>query len=593
MKFSLNLFLATFLLSNVAFSQCTPDYDYFPLSGNFGLSPDSLPAGAIFEEYNQDLTFVLPLDTLYDLGAPFGEVNIVFEDYHITSISLPVGLDWVCNSYENDCHYDPTSSQYGCVNISGVPLQQGLFEVAVTVIATHELSNIAGTETISFSLPLFIESGSSENSGFAMNNFSGCVPLMVDFENNNPDMASYFWDFGNGNTSNLENPGPQVFTEPGTYVVNYTAYATSESSYTLESVYINGSDNWYDFVDDGTSNTPDHYFYILNQNGNVVYSSLVQDNVDLPAQFNNVGLILEDQTYSIQVWDDDTYYLFGAELGTDDNLGTLDFDFNSTNISGDGLSISFNITEAPPIIFAQVSDTIYVYDNPISPVFVYDESAQMLSLESDSLNVVYQWHQNENIIGGYNMASMQVSETGNYMMSAVNSNGCSAFSLDTFLVVCDSNLEPEIIVEGSMLYIENSSNLDCQWFLDGEEIFGEIQSQMIATQSGDYSVELFDQWGCEYKSQDVSIDLTSVIDFDSASISLYPNPASSYVELSLENLNSSKVILTVFDLQGREVSSNSFNSDNYRLDISQMNRGTYLVVVQLESVRKTIRLLVR
>tara|TARA_B100000767_G_C19443192_1_gene400870 strand:- start:57 stop:632 length:576 start_codon:yes stop_codon:yes gene_type:complete len=191
------------------------------------------------------------------------------------------------------------------------------------------------------------------------------------------------------------------------------------------------------------------------------------------------------------------------------------------------------------------------------------------------------------------MVSMQVSETGNYMMSALNSNGCSAFSQDTFLVVCDSNLEPEIIVEGSMLYVENSSNLDCQWFLDGEEIFGEILSQIIVTQSGDYSVELFDQWGCEYKSQDVSIDLTSLIDFDSASISLYPNPASSYVKLSLENLNSSKVILTVFDLQGREVSSNSFNSDNYRLDISQMNRGAYLVVVQLESLRKTIRLLVR
>lgn len=591
MKFSINLLLATFLLSNVALSQCTPDYDYFPLTSNFGLSPDSLPSGVIFEEYNQDLTFVLPLDTLYDLGSPIGEVNVVFEDYHITSISLPVGLDWVCNSSENDCHYNPTSSQYGCVNISGIPLQQGLFEVAVTVIATHEFSDIAGTETISFSLPLFIESGSSENSGFAMNNFSGCVPLTVDFENNNPNLPAYFWDFGNGSTSDLESPGSQVFNSPGTYIVNYTSYLTSENSYTLESVILNGSDNWYDFADDGTSNAPDHYFYILNQSGNIVYSSYVQDNEELPSQFNDIGLDLEDETYSIQVWDDDTYFsFFGIELGSDDNLGTLNFDFNSSNISGEGLSISLMITESLPIIFDEVSDTVYVYENPIAPVLVYDEPS--LSLNSDSLDFLYQWYFNQDLINGYNMTYMDVSQTGSYMMSIVDPSGCSAFSVDTFLIVCDNNLEPEIIVDGTLLSIENPSNLDCQWFLNGVEVFGETQNEMTATQSGNYSIELFDQWGCEYKSQDVAVNLASLVNFDDANITLFPNPASSYIELSLENLNSSDVIVSVLDLQGREMSRDSFNSNNYRLDISKMNRGTYLVVIQLESVRKTIRLLV-
>jgi hypothetical protein len=63
--------------------------------------------------------------------------------------------------------------------------------------------------------------------------------------------------------------------------------------------------------------------------------------------------------------------------------------------------------------------------------------------------------------------------------------------------------------------------------------------------------------------------------------------------LSLENLYNSDVIVQIVDLQGREISSNTFNSDSYRLDISQINRGTYLVVIQLESVRKTIRLIVR
>ena len=152
------------------------------------------------QNYNQDLTFVLPMDTIVEIEG-FGENLIVFEDYHITSISLPIGLSWECNNSDNDCHYDPTITQYGCVNLYGTPLEYGDFNVDVTVIATHELSWVVGPEEISFSLPLTILPNISANSGFAMTNFSGCAPLTVDFINNNPGLESYSWDFGNGNVS--------------------------------------------------------------------------------------------------------------------------------------------------------------------------------------------------------------------------------------------------------------------------------------------------------------------------------------------------------------------------------------------------------
>jgi hypothetical protein len=497
MKFSLNLLLATFLFSNVAFSQCTPDYGYFPLSSNFGLSPDSLPSGAIFEEYNQDLTFVLPLDTLYDLGPTFGEADIVFEDYHITSISLPVGLDWVCNSSENDCHYDPTSSQYGCVNISGIPLQQGLFDVDVTVIATHNLSSLVGTETISFSLPLFIDFSSSQNSGFAMNNFSGCVPLTVDFENNNSDMASYFWDFGNGNTSNEENPGSQVFDSPGTYPIYYESYMSNESVYFLESVEIENASGWgNEWFDEDLLTDPDPYFKLFDQQGNLIYESSHYEDQSFPVSWSLDNFQLSNQNYTIQAWEEDGFST------DDDDLGSVSFNgFSSSTslVSGD-LVVNLIINEIEPTSITAF-DTVFVYDNPDLPVLAYDESSAILALNSDSSDMLYQWYFNQEPISGNNMTYMQVSETGSYMMSTVNSNGCSAFSIDTFIVFCDNNLQPEILVDGTVLSFNNSSDLGCQWFLNGVEIFGENQSQIIATQSGDYSVELFDEWGCEYKSE--------------------------------------------------------------------------------------------
>ena len=85
-KFSL-LFLSLILSNIELFSQCVPDETFVPIGTNYGLSPDSLATGYINQEYNQDLTFFLPTDTLVDVEG-FGETLIIFEDYHISSISL-------------------------------------------------------------------------------------------------------------------------------------------------------------------------------------------------------------------------------------------------------------------------------------------------------------------------------------------------------------------------------------------------------------------------------------------------------------------------------------------------------------------------
>ena len=94
-----NLFsLVIFILAGclVVKAQCDPDYTFYPTEYNFGLSPDSLPNGIVSQEYDIDLTFVLPQDTTIE------GFYVVFEDYHITSISLPLGLNWECNNSSND-----------------------------------------------------------------------------------------------------------------------------------------------------------------------------------------------------------------------------------------------------------------------------------------------------------------------------------------------------------------------------------------------------------------------------------------------------------------------------------------------------------
>ena len=69
-----------------------------------------------------------------------------------------------------------------------------------------------------------------------MTNFSGCAPLTVDFMNNNPALAAYSWDFGNGNVSNLENPSSQLYNQSGEYIVHYIAHSSIEPFYFLTNV---------------------------------------------------------------------------------------------------------------------------------------------------------------------------------------------------------------------------------------------------------------------------------------------------------------------------------------------------------------------
>ena len=57
-----------FLISSFSLlAQCSIDYSYYPVSANYGLSPDSLPNGYVGQYYDQDMTFYLPLDT-FDSG---------------------------------------------------------------------------------------------------------------------------------------------------------------------------------------------------------------------------------------------------------------------------------------------------------------------------------------------------------------------------------------------------------------------------------------------------------------------------------------------------------------------------------------------
>ena len=68
--------------------------------------------------------------------------------------------------------------------------------------------------------------------GFSADSTISCgQPLSVTFTNNTPGGTSFHWDFGNGDTSDLQNP-TYVFTDPGNYNITFTIMDSNGCSIT-------------------------------------------------------------------------------------------------------------------------------------------------------------------------------------------------------------------------------------------------------------------------------------------------------------------------------------------------------------------------
>ncbi len=73
---------------------------------------------------------------------------------------------------------------------------------------------------------------------FSSNITQGCTPLVVNFtDNSTGSPASWLWDFGNGNTSTVKNPGA-FYTTPGVYTVKLIVTNASGSDSLIKPYYI-------------------------------------------------------------------------------------------------------------------------------------------------------------------------------------------------------------------------------------------------------------------------------------------------------------------------------------------------------------------
>ncbi len=580
---ALLVFLSSFPESILA--QCTIDSTQTVA----GVYPDTLPDATANQYYTTDITFVMKTDTL----------GFTISNYHITNVSgLPVGLNWQCNNFANGCNYDPTVNLYGCANVSGTPLVAGSYVAHVTVIATVA---VVGDQTVDYPIPITVLPSQVTNPGFGMANSSGCEPLTVSFTNNNPGQATYLWNFGDGIQSTLENPLPHTYPTAGDYIVTQTVTPNIVPDFYLTSVTVNSiPDNYGGIADD-----PDMYLLLADSSGGIVYDSRPAQNGLFPPQTWSVpNIFLNDETYTIHVWDED-----GGLFGADDDLGVISFaghgsSGNATatvNGATGSLNLDYVIFETPVVPLVAV-DTVHVYPSQAVPLVAASGPVSFCAGDSVILTssepIGNQWYENGNLSAGDTNQTLIVHASGIYTVTTTNTYGCSATSspADT-VVVHPLPPRPNILIAGDSLKCL-LTGYTYQWFLNDTAIAGETNSYVVPPTTGNYTVMITTVDGCSNTSNPLYYFVTSINNLQSTlhELILYPNPFNGALHIDFETEHSNESMLVIKDILGKIVFEKILGCRQHRfhetIDLSSLQAGVYFFQLNMDDtivLRKIVK----
>lgn len=165
---------------------------------------------------------------------------------------------------------------------------------------------------------------------------------------------------------------------------------------------------------------------------------------------------------------------------------------------------------------------------------------------------------------------------GNYYVTVTETGNCTVASNTLGLTV--RPLPPvSISVNGDTLKAFNS--ISYQWYYNGSIIQDATLSLYVATQNGNYSVEVSDTNGCKALSNPVVINNTGLtVTYLAQSVRLYPNP----VDGNQLNIEVPEVLIgecfSVFDIQSRLIYTDKLLNKHSGISLN-LSSGTYLVKI--------------
>lgn len=600
--FLLTGFFLSFFLS--AQAQCVVDSTV--LDSASGIYPAMAPVAVGCNFYDTDVTFVFPRDTVVDVfGVPQRLPFLSFEIQGVTG--LPQGIDWTCN-LDTTCLYDfrpgnPNPDTTGCIRLFGTPTIPGVYPISVALRAEVLFLGSPTFQNSTFDYLLVVGPCEFNAACYDYTVSSNCLPATLEMNNNLPSNGnpgySYQWNLEGPNgpiyATSDENPFTQSLSDPGEYVLSYTAEIDTVG-FILDSVVLDS------IVCTDIADAADLYWKLIAPDGtelvNTSGSPISNSGDNLPLNLNINNIRLDTGTYELQVWDSDNVLADQGCANNNRGSGASVFFNVPTTITGPqqviqgGLAVNVSISN--PILVVACQDTFEVSDLPAVPEIVGDTSricagdTLFLSVAStDSL----QWYLDGFPIPGASDSVFAAMEEGNYSVVVTNRNTlCNTeslpFPLELFRVQT-----PSIAFNGNRTLSVASPNSAYRydWVRENHGVVGS-GTPFDVPNSGDYTAIAIDTvTGCESgSSARIGIILTSLDEFheDVKELKIYPNPNKGVFTLSIVLLQRKNLDFVIRDAVGRKVYSKDMGKQigqvEGKINLPKLPAGFYSISIHVD-----------
>ena len=385
----------------------------------------------------------------------------------------------------------------------------------------------------------------------------------VTMQNRSQNATSYFWSFEGATpaTSTEENP-TITYSRAGNFAI--TLFVTNGTNSDTKTVNVNVMDvASADFTADNTTISAGESvtFTNLSVNASTYYWTFTGGNPSTSTDVNPTVTYETPGTYSVA--------LFAAGENSSDSetktayitvlpVTSADFEASATEIFvGDSVAFT-NLSENATSFFWTFEGAIPENSTEENPVVTYNEPGYY-----DVTLFATNGH-------GYDVAT----KTAYIYVRAV---ATADFTVDTTTV----------LVGETVVFINLSQNATSYYwsFPGGEPLVSQEENPEVTyPNAGVYSVTLFATNGAssdmEVKESYITVvDESNVLELSANDVAIYPNPASSVMNVRAEGLQQ----ISIYDITGRIVFEKDVNSDNETIDISKFQRATYAIRITTDT----------
>ena len=608
-------------------STCTPVSGTCPPTGGLCNKLDTAYAN---NPYDKVINFFMPqvlTDPSVLAQCSCNEVQL--RAIHVTGVSgLPTGVTYLVS---NGGNFDvQNGDSLGCAHFCGTPLLAGLYPVTVYLLADvtaigTPIGNVMENgvaQTYKDTLLVLPDTTLGVTSfTYGNNGFSSCdsitITLNAVLAAPQPNITRYFWDLGNGQTSQLKSPGTFTFTNhsavPDTFPITLT---TILYNYRVKKVDIYAITGGYcGDIEELTcscltgADSPDPYivFPVLGFNNSANYVSNTCHNII----FDNLYINIPVGTFNVQMqtWDKDNGPPFGSP---DDLIGT-----DSLNVLlGQELYSDPNsngYVEFDTVAGTVITETLYVIVNPTPPTPIVTATDTFCSGDSVRIsidssvqyqgNFSWQWYRDTVFLVGLNDTAFYTTQPGAFRAIVTDNNtGCSNHSGIKHVTMAQTPDPSDIFYTGSteLLNPFPPSGFAADWYFNGVLVAGQNGKILNSMGPGTYTADIYN---ISFPSCRVSVAPNVVVSGIEGiagsifSLDISPNPNNGRFNVRFAAEDNQNITLSIQSTVGQTVYSkkldNFTGNFNEELNLDVLSKGVYFVTVESAKGRLNKKVIVQ